>query len=318
MTDIYDRSQLETAVRPEKLIAAIEEGFIAYSQGKAVVPPVGQLLFDDPPGDCHIKYGYVRGDSTFTIKVATGFYSNAALGIPSGDGIILVFSAKTGQLITILDDKGFLTDARTAAAGAVAARLLAPPTVGCVGIVGAGVQARMQLDYLRHVLPTRRAMVWARSPEKAQAYKVDGFDVEVAGSMADLAEHCNLIVTTTPSLKWFLGAAYVRPGTHITAVGSDGGGKQELDPQLFVKAAVRAVDSRRQCAEYGDSSYALKQGLIGSADLIEMGEIAQDPSLGRQRESDITIADLTGVAIQDIQIAKLAAAALGKVVSGAG
>ncbi len=100
MTDIYNRSQLEEAISPEKLIPAIEEGFIAYSQGKVVVPPVGQLLFDDPPGDCHIKYGYVRGGSTFTIKVATGFYGNAALGIPSGDGIILVFSAKTGQLIS--------------------------------------------------------------------------------------------------------------------------------------------------------------------------------------------------------------------------
>jgi ornithine cyclodeaminase len=312
MTDIYDRSQLEKAVRPEELITAIEEGFIAYSQGKVVVPPVGQLLFEDPPGDCHIKYGYVRGGSTFTIKVATGFYGNAALGIPSGDGIILVFSAKTGQLITILDDKGFLTDARTAAAGAVAAKLLAPPTVDCIGILGAGIQARMQLDYLRHVLPTRRAMVWARSPEKAQSYKVDGFDVQVARSIAELAANCNLIVTTTPSLHWLLGAADVRPGTHITAVGSDGSDKQELDPQLFVKAAVRAVDSRKQCAEYGDSSYALKQGLIGPADLIEIGEIAQNASLGRQRESDITIADLTGVAVQDIQIAKLAVAALGK------
>ena len=166
MTDIYNRWQLEEAISPKKLIAAIEEGFIAYSQGKVVVPPVGQLLFDDPPGDCHIKYGYVRGGSTFTIKVATGFYGNAALGIPSGDGIILVFSARTGQLITILDDKGFLTDARTAAAGAVAAKLLAPPRVSCIGIVGAGVQAKMQLDYLRHVLPTRRAMVWARSAKK--------------------------------------------------------------------------------------------------------------------------------------------------------
>jgi ornithine cyclodeaminase len=312
MTDIYNRWQLEEAISPEKLIPAIEEGFIAYSQGKVVVPPVGQLLFDDPPGDCHIKYGYVRGGSTFTIKVATGFYGNAALGIPSGDGIILVFSAKTGQLITILDDKGFLTDARTAAAGAVAAKLLAPRAVSCIGIVGAGVQAKMQLDYLRHVVPTRRAMVWARSLKKARLYNVEGFDVEVAGSIAHLAANCNLIVTTTPSLQWLLGAADVRPGTHVTAVGCDGSGKQELDPQLFAKATVRAVDSRKQCAEYGDSSYAVKQGLIAAADLVEIGEIAQNASLGRQTESEITIADLTGVAVQDIQIAKLAVAALGK------
>jgi ornithine cyclodeaminase len=310
MAEIYNRSQLEKAVRPEELIAAVEEGFIAYSQGKVVVPPVGQLLFEKPPGDCHIKYGYVIGDSTFTIKVATGFYRNSELGISSSNGIILVFSSRTGELITILEDEGFLTDARTAAAGAVAAKLLAPPEVPCIGIIGTGIQGKMQLDYLRHVLPTRRAMVWARSTSNAQSYEVDGFEIEVASSVAELASSCNLIVTTTPSHHWLLASADVCPGTHITAVGSDGGGKQELDPQLFVKAKVRAVDSRKQCVEYGDSSYAIKQGLIAAADLVEIGEIAQNPGLGRRSESDITIADLTGVAIQDIQAAKLAVNAL--------
>jgi ornithine cyclodeaminase len=280
MAIIYNRSQLEKALRPEELIAAIEQGFIAYSQGKVVVPPVGELLFEEPPGDCHIKYGYVPGDPTFTIKVATGFYRNAELGISSSNGIILVFSTTTGQLITILDDGGFLTD-------------------------GTGIQGKMQLDYLRYVLPVRRAMVWARSPEKARAYQVEGFDIQVAGSISDLAAACNLIVTTTPAHGWLLGAADVRPGTHVTAVGTDAAGKQELDPHLFVKAKVRAVDSRKQCVLYGDSSYAIKQGLIPAADLVELGEIAQNPELGRQSESEITIADLTGVAIQDIQIAKL-------------
>jgi ornithine cyclodeaminase len=312
MAVIYNRSQLERALRPEELIAAIEQGFIAYSQGKVIVPPVGELLFEEPPGDCHIKYGYVPGDPTFTIKVATGFYRNAELGISSSNGIILVFSTTTGQLITILDDEGFLTDARTAAAGAVAAKLLAPAEVSRIGIIGTGIQGKMQLDYLRYVLPARRAMVWARSPEKAQSYQVDGFDIQVAGSIGDLAAACNLIVTTTPSHRWLLGAADVRPGTHITAVGSDAAGKQELDPQLFLKAKVRAVDSRKQCVQYGDSSYAIKQGLIVAADLVELGDIAQNPGLGRQSASEITIADLTGVAVQDIQIAKLVVAALGK------
>jgi ornithine cyclodeaminase len=310
MTTIYNRSQLEKAVRPKDLIKVTEEGFIAYSKGKAVIPPVGELLFEDPPGDCHIKYGYLIGDSTFTIKIATGFYGQAELGISSSNGIILVFSSTTGQLITILDDQGFLTDIRTAAAGAVAAKLLAPPDVSCIGIIGAGIQGKLQLDYLRYVLPTRRAMVWARNRTKAQSYQVDGFDIEVASSIAELAAHCNLIVTTTPARQWLLAASDVRPGTHITAIGSDGGGKQELDPKLFANAKVRAVDSRKQCAAFGDSSYAIKQGLIGLTDLIEIGEIAENPRLGRQNESEITIADLTGVAIQDIQAAKLAVAAM--------
>src|SRR5579863_6788482 len=155
MVTVYSRAQLEKAIQPAELIKVTEEGFIAYSQGKAVVPPVGELLFEDPPGDCHIKYGHLIGDSTFTIKIATGFYRNSELGISSSNGIILVFSSTTGQLITILEDEGFLTDIRTAAAGAVAAKLLAPPEVSCIGIVGAGIQARLQLDYLQYVLPTR-------------------------------------------------------------------------------------------------------------------------------------------------------------------
>jgi ornithine cyclodeaminase len=306
----YSRAQLEKAMRPEPLIKVTEEGFVAYSQGQVVVPPVGELLFEDPPGDCHIKYGFLIGDSTFTIKIATGFYRNSDLGISSSNGIILVFSSQTGQLITILEDEGFLTDIRTAAAGAVAAKLLAPSEVSCIGIVGAGIQAKLQLDYLRYVLPVRRAMVWARSRVKAQRYQVEGFEIEVADSIADLAAHCNLIVTTTPSREWLLAASDVRPGTHITAIGADGGGKQELEPQLFVKARVRAVDSRNQCAAFGDASQAINQGLIRPTDLIEMGEILQSPNLGRQNDSDITIADLTGVAVQDIQAAKLAVATM--------
>ena len=150
-------------------------------------------------------------------------------------------------------------------------------------------------------------MVWARSEEKAKAYKVEGFDIGVAGSVAELAANCNLIVTTTPSRQWLLGAPDARPGTHITAIGADGGeNKQELDPQLFAKANVRAVDSRKQCALFGDSSYAIRRGLIAVTDLVEIGEIAVNPKLGRQNESDITVADLTGVAIQDIQAARLA------------
>ncbi len=310
MAEIYNRRQIENALRPQALIAAVEAGFVAYSQGKVVVPPVGELLFDEPPGDCHIKYGYVLGDPTFTIKVATGFYRNPELGLSSSHGVIMVFSSRTGELITILDDEGFLTDARTAAAGAVAAKLLAPREVSCIGIIGTGIQGKMQLDYLRHVLPARRAMVWARSIANAQSYKVDGFEIEVADSIASLAAGCNLIVTTTPSHQWLLGSADVRPGTHVTAVGSDGGGKQELDPQLFLRAQVRVVDSRVQCMQYGDSSFAIRQGLITPDDLIELGEISQNPRRGRQGDADITIADLTGVAIQDIQAAKLVVSAL--------
>jgi ornithine cyclodeaminase len=187
----------------------------------------------------------------------------------------------------------------------VAAKYLAPPNIEYIGIIGAGTQARLQLEFLKHVTACRRALVWARSAQRAAAFRVEGFQIEAVATMAQLALRSRLIVTTTPARHWLLGADDVQPGTHITAVGADGGGKQELDPRLFA-GALCVVDSRKQCAQFGDASYAIGEGLIGIGDLIELGEILQDRSLGRKDAAQVTIADLTGVAVQDIQIAKLA------------
>jgi ornithine cyclodeaminase len=305
MATVYHRAEIEQAIRPAQVIAAMEHAFVAYSRGQAVIPPVGHMDFDDPPGDCHIKYGYIRGNDTFTVKIATGFWQNPELGLPSSNGVVLVFSSRTGELLTILEDEGYLTDVRTAAAGAVAAKYLAPANVQQIGVIGAGIQARLQLEYLKEVIPCRRVLLWARSPQRARAFRADGFDVQIASGIAELAANSQLIATTTSSRLWLLGDGDVRPGTHITAVGADGGGKQELEPALFRRARVCAVDSRSQCAQFGDSSYALRQGFIAPQNLVEIGEIVANPASGRKAQQDITIADLTGVAVQDIQIASL-------------
>jgi ornithine cyclodeaminase len=284
----------------------MERAFVAYSNGEAVIPPVGQLDFEDPPGDCHIKYGYLKHGSTFTVKIATGFWKNPERGLASSNGVVLVFSCETGELLTIFQDEGYLTDMRTAAAGAVAAKYLAPRELDCIGILGAGMQAKLQLEYLREVTPCRRVKLWARSIDRARALTVPGFDIQVVESPARVAATARLIVCTTASQRWLLGAADIKPGTHITALGADGGGKQELEPALIALAKIRAVDSLSQCSKFGDSSYALEQGLIRMEDLVELGRVIHDPSLRRQSEQDISIADLTGVAVQDMAIAELA------------
>ncbi len=295
-------------------IDALEEGFVAYSLGRVNVPPVGHLYFDEPPGDCHIKYGFVTGGESFIIKVATGFYRNPDVGLPSSNGLMMVFSQKTGQPEAILLDEGWLTDARTAAAGAIAAKYLARRAPARIGIVGTGTQARMQLDWLRHVTDCRDVMVWGRSRTKAERYRDDmtasGFSVSVAPGIEALCAACDLIVSTTPSREPLIHAEHIKPGTHVTAVGADGGGKQELHADLFKRADVCVVDSLAQCREYGDSSYALRAHLISEDKLIELGRIIQIPELGRRHDAQITVADLTGVAVQDIQIAKLVLAAI--------
>ena len=306
MVRVYNRAEIEEAVNPVDAIDAIAEGFAAFSRGDVVVPPVGYLAFKNPPGEMHIKYGYRLDDDVFVVKIATGFYENPARGLSSSSGLQLVFSAKTGFPQALLLDEGYLTDLRTAAAGAVAAKYLAPRNLHAIGIVGSGIQAHLQLDLLRHVTGCRRAVVWARDPAKARSFKVDGFSIDVADSVAALCSQCNLVVTTTPSREPLVSAGAVRPGTHITAVGADSPGKQELEASLFAKAAVLAVDSRAQCFDHGDSVHALNSKAVPQSRFVELGEIIAGTARGRASDEQISIADLTGLAVQDIQIAKLA------------
>ncbi len=146
------------------LIPGIEAAFVAYSAGRAVVPPVGELLLPDVQADVHIKYGYIAGEPYYVIKIASGFYQNPEKGLPSSNGLMLVFRRATGELAAILLDEGLLTDLRTGAAGAVAAKHLAPKTVRRIGIVGSGTQARHQLRMLKAVTPAETSSPGAAIP----------------------------------------------------------------------------------------------------------------------------------------------------------
>ncbi|MCK5653241.1 MAG: ornithine cyclodeaminase family protein, partial [Gemmatimonadetes bacterium] len=203
MPEIFNREQIERALQRIDVTAAIEEGFIAYSEGKVVVPPVGELVFDDPPGDVHIKYGYIKNDDYFVIKVASGFYDNVKLGLPPADGLMLVFSQKTAQLECILLDECHLTNVRTAAAGAVVAKYLAPRKVERIGVFGAGVQGKMQVEALLPIVDCREVVVWGTGEEELEAYREamsgHGLEIQTTVTCDEIAATCNLIVTATPS-----------------------------------------------------------------------------------------------------------------------
>ena len=280
-----------------------------------VVPPVGFLHFDQPPGDVHIKYGYVSGDDFYVLKMASAFYDNPDLALPVSDGLLLVFSQKTGQLKLILLDECWLTDMRTAAAGAVAAKHLAPEFVHHIGIVGTGVQARMQLEMLRHVTDCQSCFIWGRNADKVQSMIEDlrrseliqswGLDLKVATDIDHLVSECNLIVTTTSAKQPLIRADQIRQGTHITAMGSDDHGKQELDAELLAKADRIVADSISQCVDHGECFHAVRDNKIKESSILELGNVIKNPELGRRNDKQITVADLTGVAVQDIQIAKM-------------
>lgn len=297
------------------IVDSIEEGFVAYSQGKVTVPPVGELLFKDPPGDVHIKYGCIVGDDYYVIKIASGFYENPRLDLPSFSGMMLMFSQKTGRLDSILLDEGHLTNIRTAAAGAVVARYMAPRNVSRIGIFGTGCQGRMQLEYLRSIIDCKDVIAWDISRENLMAYKetlaAQGYNIETTMEAGEVAESCNLIVTATPSQAPLLQADQIRPGTHITAMGSDTAEKQELDPEILAKADRVVADSIDQSRSRGEIFQARKTGVIDDNRILELGKVIKNKELQRTSDEQITVADLTGVAVQDIQICKIVSKAFG-------
>jgi len=309
MTRIIELEEIKNELEKIDLIPLIEKGFIEYSKGNVVVPPVGELLFHDPPGDVHIKYGAINNDDYYVVKIASGFSQNPELyGISPLQGLMLLFNQKTGQPISILLDQGYLTNVRTAVAGTISAKYLAPKNVKQIGIVGTGSQARIQLKYLKSVTNCKDVIVWGRSKEKLESYKNDmtniGYNIKTTTNMEDITSSSNLIVTTTSANQSLLKVDQIQKGTHITAMGSDTIEKRELDPKILQIADLVIVDSISQSKQRGEVFHALKAGCIKEEQLIELGKMIENKKYHRSSDDQITIADLTGVAIQDIQITK--------------
>ncbi len=305
---IIDLNQIKKSLESIDVISAIEEGFVAYSKGCCVVPPVGELLFDTPSGEVHIKSGYIKGDDYYVIKIASGFYNNQVLSLPSSNGVMMLFSQHTGELLTFFLDEDYLTNVRTAVAGAIAAKYLAPTKVRCIGIIGTGFQARLQLRYLQSIIPCKHVMVFGRNHKNLIQFQDNmqkaGFHVRITQNLDHLTLTCNFIVTTTPSKKPILFAKNIRPGTHITAIGADTIDKQELDVSVLGLADLVVVDSVAQSLERGDTAHAIREKIICKDSLIELGQVISNKTVGRMNDTQITIADLTGLAVQDLQIAK--------------
>ena len=298
--------EIKDALTKVDLIPIIEEGFVAYSNGETVVPPVGELSFDQPPGEVHIKYGYIKEDDFYVIKIASGFYENRKKGLPNGNGMMLIFDQKTGQPLATLLDEGYLTDVRTAVAGAIAAKYFAPKEVKKIGILGTGIQGKMQLEFLLDQVSCRKVIVWGRSEQSLERYKKEiahlPIELEATMNEGEVASECNLIVTATPAKFPLLYD--VMPGTHITAVGADTPDKNEVSSEILAKADLIVADSIPQCRKRGEIYQALKQDLITKMVLIELGNVISGKAPARTSDEQITIVDLTGVAVQDIQISK--------------
>lgn len=303
---VLNKEEIESVLTIDDAIEAVEEGFKAYNSGMAVIPFPVALQVADHSGDVHIKPGYIRGYDTYTVKIASGFYDNPKSGLPASHGMLLLFDSKTGYPLCIEVDRCYLTDLRTAAAGAVAARALAKKIVGRVAVIGTGTQARMQIAALSRVRNFDELMVWGRRPGQVEKYVTamkDSLDARIvpASTVEEAVSGSDIVVTATMATSPIVKASWLSEGVHITAMGSDSPEKQELESAVLGRADKIIVDSLRQCANLGEVHHAIDDGTITEKDVhAELGEVLLGRKSGRESDNEVTVCDLTGIAVQDV------------------
>ena len=293
-------------------VDCVEAGFAALSRGEVEMPPILSLGVHENNGEVDVKTAHIKGADSFTIKMSPGFYDNPKIGLPTTNGMMVVFSARTGQLEALLLDNGYLTENRTAAAGAVAARHLARSDASRLCVIGAGAQARLQAEAINLVRPLSHVSVWARDGAKAAEAAANisaklGVETSVADSAEAAVRTADMIVTTTPAREPLVMADWMQPGQLVIAMGSDQEGKHELDPALVASADHYIPDSLGQTRVLGEVRVAIDAGLVApDAPFAELGDVIMGKLPDYDAARNVTVCDLTGTGVQDTAIATLA------------
>ena len=284
----------------QKIRQALED----HAAGIVQSPPPGQLLFESPPGDCHVKFGCRAGAPTFAVKIATGFYDNPRNGLPVNQGLILVFDSNTGTPLTLLLDEGWLTAWRTTAAVALAATELAPQPISSVAVLGAGLQASLALEWIGALRPAWKRALWARDARKAEQL-ARRLEVTSETDLGQLVSRSDIVITATPSRAPLFSSELAQPGQLFIGVGADSTGKHELPTELFAQAESVVVDDRNQAHDHGDWGAAVRARHSHAGKAVLLGDVLAGRVALPSSGSGCTIVDLTGVAAQDIAIAEL-------------
>ncbi|WP_405593954.1 ornithine cyclodeaminase family protein [Streptomyces sp. NBC_01410] len=309
---MFDTAAIKKAATSQLVLDTVRDALIAHAEGRTSVPPPLHLDFPEADGDCHVKAGWITGATDFTVKIATGFYGNPGLGLPSNHGLVCVVSARTGQVRALLDDRGLLTAWRTAAAGALITHAMARPGAVALAVFGTGEQARLQATWLAKLRPVSKVLVHGRNQHNATAL-CDELNahggLHARPASAQEAATADMIITTTPATAPVLDADQVREGAHVTGIGTDMPHKNELPPALFHRARLIATDDHAQCLDHGDFGHAVRAGAAAEDSDIAAGLLLRGP-LDRP-DTAVTVADLTGVGALD---AALASAVLSRLV----
>jgi len=311
---VVSESELRELVHlDEAALQAVEDGFSALATKDVAVPPIMRIDVHDQNGEVDVKSAYIPGGDRFAVKIASGFWENPRkYNLPSGSGQMVVISAKTGRCEAVLLDNGYLTDVRTALAGALAARHLARENVETAGQIGAGAQGRYQMEALKLVRDYQRVLIYDLDEERLDAYVAEmpavlGVEVVKASSAEQVVRESDMVTTSTPSHEPFVKAEWLRPGLHITAMGSDAEHKQELFPEVLGAANLLVCDRKAQVFRLGEFHHAKDAGIVSEDDEVyELGELTAGQHPGREDDEQITVCDLTGVGVQDTAISVFA------------
>ena len=309
---MVDAARLRALVGFEDLIEPVSRAFQDFSAGLAQSAMLIMYPGSDPAlGDAYVKTGSIRGHSHYLVEVSPWFALNQELGQPQG-GFVAMFDSATGHTTAIFNDEHYLSDIRTAAAGALAARVLAPESVRVAGVLGTGVQAYWQVRALFSERKFKRLLIWGRDRGKAQALKeklapwLPGVEIEVIGGVKQVVEAAEVLLTATTAREPIVRGEWLRPGQHLTAVGADDNTKCELDVLCLKRANLLIVDSRESARDHGEVHRWLKQGALKIEDIHgELGEVLVGCVPGRRTSEEITIAKFVGIGVQDLAAAEV-------------
>lgn len=309
---ILNESEIRQCVSLDlESVKVVEEAFVALSDGRASTPLMS-IPVPQHNGEMHVKSAVIEGFDSFAVKIASGFFDNPKLGLPSGSGMMLLFDAHTGFPQAVLLDNGYLTHTRTGAAGAIVARHFAPQKVVTAGVIGAGRQGGFQLRALKLARNFERALAYDTDASRLEQFAQEmtsslGLRVDKATSAEEVVRESQVLITATPSREPFVRAEWLHPGLHITAMGADNGHKQELFPEVLARADRRICDLKAQVFRLGEHRFAAEAGLVSGPEAVdEIGEVVAGRKPGRVSAQEVTVCDLTGVGVQDTAIALLA------------
>lgn len=303
-TLLLKKEEVSRLISMKEVIGTVEEAYKAFNSDQVEQPPYLGIHLPSG-GEIDFKLGYYKSNEVISMKASSGGLPDnpRIYGVPSGMGTILLFDAKTCALICVMDGS-LLTGLRTGACGAVSVKALARKDARKITSIGTGNQARMQIRAIAEVMKIEEIHAWDHNPATLSRYKADiesefGIPVILASSKKEAVEQADILITTTRGKGSLVEASWVKPGTHIVAIGTDMQGKQELDPETFRNAKI-VNDSIEQCIEKGETWHPLNRGIIAK-DAIhgEIGEILLGRKPGRENDEEITIFDSTGMAIQD-------------------